>query len=54
MIETPTQSNKYYRIGAVNYRTSETAVQFQQHKRRKEIAQLLEALLQRPPTVRHM
>jgi transposase len=33
----------------VNYYTGETVVQFQHHKRRKEIAQLLEALLSKHP-----
>jgi putative transposase len=37
-------------IGAVNYHTGETVVQFQLRKRRKEIAQLLEALLEKHPT----
>lgn len=50
MIPTPAQPDKYYGIGAVNYSTGETVVQFQRHKRRKEIAQLLEALLEKHPT----
>jgi transposase len=50
MIPTPAQPDKYYGIGAVNYYTGETVVQFQRHKRRKEIAQLLEALLEKHPT----
>jgi putative transposase len=50
MIPTPGQPDKYYGIGAVNYHTGETVVQFQRHKRRKEIAQLLEALLEQHPT----
>ena len=49
-IPTPAQPDKYYGIGAVNYYTGETVVQFQRHKRRKEIAQLLEALLEKHPT----
>lgn len=49
-IPTPAQPDKYYGIGAVNYYTGETVVQFQLHKRRKEIAQLLEALLEQHPT----
>jgi transposase len=49
MINTPGQPDKYYGIGAVNYQTGETLVQFQRHKRRKEIAQLLEALLEKHP-----
>lgn len=50
MINTPGQPDKYYGIGAVNYHTGETVVQFQRHKRRREIAQLLEALLEKHPT----
>jgi transposase len=49
MIPTPGQPDKYYGIGAVNYHTGETIVQFQRHKRRREIAQLLETLLERHP-----
>lgn len=49
MIPTPQQPDKYYGIGAVNYYTGETVVHFQRNKRRKEIAQLLEALLQKHP-----
>ena len=50
MIPTPGQPHKYYGIGAVNYHTGETVVQFQRHKRRQEIAQLLEALVEKHPT----
>lgn len=50
MIPTPGQPDKYYGIGAVNYHTGESVVLFQRHKRRKEIAQLLEALLEKHPT----
>jgi transposase len=50
MIQTPGQQTTYYGIGAVNYFTGETVVQFQQHKRRQEIAQLLEALVEKHPT----
>jgi transposase len=49
-IPTPGQPDKYYGIGAVNYYSGETVVQFHRHKRRKEIAQLLEALLSKHPT----
>ena len=49
-IPTPAQPDKYYGIGAVNYHTGETVVQFHLHKRRKEMAQLLEALLSKHPT----
>jgi transposase len=50
MIPTPGQPDKYYGIGAVNYHTGETIVQFHRHKRRKEIALLLSALLAHHPT----
>jgi len=50
MIPTPGQPTKQYGIGAVNYHTGETVVQFHRHKRRKEIAQLLEALVEQHPT----
>ena len=50
MIPTPGQPDKYDGIGAVNYHTGETVVQFQRRKRRKEIAQLLEALVAKHPT----
>ncbi len=48
MIPTPGQPDKYYGIGAVNYHTGETVVLFRLHKRRREIAQLLEALERYP------
>ncbi|CAA9543092.1 MAG: Transposase, partial [uncultured Thermomicrobiales bacterium] len=50
MIPPPAQPHRRYGIGAVNYHTGETAVQFHHHKRRKEIALLLEALLAKHPT----
>ncbi len=50
MIPTPGQADKYYGIGAVNYHTGESVVHFQRRKRRKEIAQLLEALVAKHPT----
>ncbi len=50
MIPTPAQPTKHYGIGAVNYHTGETVVLFKRHKRRKEIAELLEALLEKHPT----
>lgn len=49
-IPTPGQADKYYGIGAVNYHTGETLVQFHRRKRRQEIAALLEALLTKHPT----
>jgi transposase len=50
MIPTPAQPTKHYGIGAVNYHTGETVVLVKRHKRRKEIAELLEALLTKHPT----
>lgn len=50
MIPTPGQPDKYYGIGAVNYHTGENVVQFQRRKRRREIVQLLEVLLEKHPT----
>jgi putative transposase len=37
-------------MGAVNYYTGETVVLFRRHKRRREIAELLQALLDKHPT----
>jgi putative transposase len=50
MIPTPGQPEKRYGIGAVNYHTGETVVQFRRRKRRREVAECLEALLARHPT----
>jgi putative transposase len=50
MIPTPGQPIKHYGIGAVNYHTGETEVIFRKCKRRREIAELLERLLQKHPT----
>ncbi len=46
-IPTPTQPDKYDGIGAVNYHTGETVIHFELQKRRKEIARLLSALLEK-------
>lgn len=50
MIPTPGQPTRYYGIGAVNYHTGETVVRFERRKRRREIAKLLETLMERHPT----
>ena len=50
MIETPAQPKKRYGIGAVNYHTGETVVLIRRRKRRREVAELLEALLEKHPT----
>lgn len=49
MIPTPRQPYKRYGLGAVNYHTGETVVIFRQRKRRQEVAQLLQALLDTHP-----
>jgi len=50
MIPTPSQPTRHYGIGAVNYHTGETVVLVKRHKRRKEIAELLQALVDKHPT----
>lgn len=50
MISTSGQPKKYYGIGAVNYHTGESVVLFRRRKRRREIAELLQALLDKHPT----
>jgi putative transposase len=50
MIRTPGQPTKHYGIGAVNYQTGETMVIVRKHKRRREIAELLQLLLDKHPT----
>ncbi|MEM6785727.1 MAG: transposase, partial [Bacteroidota bacterium] len=52
MIPTPGQPTRRYGLGAVNYHTGETVVLVRRRKRRKEVAELLEALLSRHPTER--
>jgi len=49
MIPTPGQTKKHYGIGAVNYHSGETVVLIRRRKRRQEIAELLEALLEKHP-----
>jgi transposase len=50
MIPTPGTPTRRYGIGAVNYYTGETVVRFRRHKRRREIAELLQALVDKHPT----
>jgi len=50
MIPTPGQPKTHYGLGAVNYHTGETVVIIRKHKRRKEVAELLQALLDKHPT----
>ena len=49
MISTPGQPKKHYGIGAVNYHTGETVVIIRRRKRRREIAELVTALLDKHP-----
>jgi putative transposase len=50
MIPTPGQPKKHYGLGAVNYHTGETAVIIRRRKRRKEVAELLQLLVDKHPT----
>jgi transposase len=50
MIPTPGQPHRRYGIGAVNYHTGETVVIFRRRKRRCDIAELLQALVDKHPT----
>ena len=45
MIPTPGQPKKHYGIGGVNYHTGETVVIFRRQKRRPQIAEFLQQLL---------
>jgi putative transposase len=47
MVPTPLQPTRRYGLGAVNWHTGETLVLTRPHKRRREVAELLEALLAR-------
>ena len=49
MIPTPMQPKRRYGLGAVNYHTGETIVLVRRRKRRREVAELLEALLEKHP-----
>ena len=50
MIPTPGQPKVHYGLGAVNYHTGETVVLIRKRKRRREVAELLQALLDKHPT----
>ncbi|MDQ3828506.1 MAG: IS630 family transposase [Candidatus Tectomicrobia bacterium] len=50
MIPTPGQPTKRYGLGAVNYHTGETVVLSRRRKRRREVAELLQALVDKHPT----
>ncbi len=49
MIPTPGQPKKHYGIGAVNYHSGETVVMIQKRKKREQIAQLLQNLVDKHP-----
>lgn len=50
MIPTPRQPYKRYGLGAVNYHSGETVVLFRRRKRRREVAELLQTLVDKHPT----
>jgi putative transposase len=50
MIPTPGQPKVHYGLGAVNYHSGETVVLIRQRKRRPEVAELLQALVDKHPT----
>jgi transposase len=50
MIPTPGKPKTHYGLGAVNYHTGETVVLIRRRKRRREVAELLQALLDKHPT----
>ena len=50
MIPTPGQPTRRYGLGAVDYHSGETVVLVRRRKRRREIAELLEALVAKHPT----
>ena len=50
MIPTPRQPKRQYGIGGVNYHTGESVVLIRKHKRRREIAEFLQALVDKHPT----
>ena len=49
MVPTPAQPTRRYGLGAVDWRTGEVVVITRKRKRRREVAELLEALLARHP-----
>ncbi|WP_244936442.1 IS630 family transposase [Methylobacterium currus] len=50
MIPTPMQPTRRYGLGAVDWQSGQTVVLTRPHKRRREVAELLEALLKKHPT----
>lgn len=49
MIQTPKQPKKHYGIGGANYHTGETVVIFRRNKRRAQIAEFLQMLVDKHP-----
>ncbi len=49
MVPTPAQPVRRYGLGAVDWRSGEALIITRRHKRRREVAELLEALLDRHP-----
>jgi putative transposase len=49
MIPTPAQPKRHYGLGAVNWHTGETVVLTRRRKRRREVAELLQALVDKHP-----
>jgi transposase len=49
MIPTPGQPSTHYGIGAINYHSGETLVLVRRRKRRREIVELLQALVDKHP-----
>ena len=52
MIPTPAQPTRRYGLGAVNFHTGKTVVLTRRRKRRREVAELLQALLEKHPRER--
>jgi len=50
MIPTPGQPKRHYGLGAINYHTGESVVIIRRRKRRKEVAELLQRLVDKHPT----
>lgn len=50
MIPTPGQATRQYGLGAVNYHTGESIVHFKKRKRRQEVAELLQHLIEKHPS----
>lgn len=50
MIRTPGNPVKHYGLGAVNYHTGETVILFRRRKRRREVAEWLQTLVDKHPT----